>query len=60
MQVKMLVSIAGANGVFAPGDVVEFSEAEAQRMIAAGTAEPVRVARVEKAARKPRGEKAVK
>lgn len=60
MQVKMLTSIAGANGAFAPGDVAEFSENEGARLIAAGFAEPVRSAPVEKATRKRRSEKAVK
>ena len=61
MQVKLLVSRATATGSENRGATVDVSDAEAIRMIEAGQAEPVRVAREpEKAARKARAEKASK
>lgn len=42
MQVKLLVSRVTATGAENRGDVVDVTNAEAVRMIAAGQAEPVR------------------
>lgn len=41
MQVKLLVSRAGANFSQSPGEIIDVGEAEGGRMIAAGQAEPV-------------------
>lgn len=61
MKVKMLVSRSGADGAFAPGDVIEVSSDEAKRMIEAGQAEAVRSGVTpEKAVRKAAPEKAVR
>jgi hypothetical protein len=54
MLVKMLVSRSGAGGASNAGDEIEVDTAEAERMIAAGQAVPVRKAR------KGKPEKAVK
>lgn len=59
MLVKMLVMQAGRDFVRDRGAVVEVADAEARRMIEAGIAEPVRVAPVERATPRPRGERAV-
>lgn len=50
MKVKLLVSRSGADFTQNAGDVVDVSEAEAQRMFKAGQAEPVKA--VETAAKK--------
>lgn len=60
MKVKLLISRAGVGFVQNRGDVVEVPDDEGARMIASGQAEPVRTAKRETAARKPRAEKAVK
>jgi hypothetical protein len=57
MKVKLLVSRAGADGAFAPGDEIEVGTAEAGRMIEAGQAVPVRG---ETLSAKPQIERAVK
>lgn len=49
MKVKLLVSRAGADGAFAPGDEIEVSDAEGARMIKAGQCTPVSGAKREKA-----------
>ncbi|MBV9549100.1 MAG: hypothetical protein JO256_05435 [Alphaproteobacteria bacterium] len=45
VKVKMLVSMAGIRLTLGPGDIHECSAAEAQRLIAAGIAAPVKVSR---------------
>lgn len=60
MKIKLLVSRATANGAEDRGDVIEVSDAEAVRMIAAGQAEPIRSEARERAAPFVRAEKAVK
>lgn len=40
-KVKMLVSIASESYMATPGDVMEFSEAEAKKLVAEGLAVPV-------------------
>jgi hypothetical protein len=56
----MLMSRAGAGFVDAAGDEIEVADDEAMRMIAAGQAELVRDAAVERAVPKRRAEKAVR
>lgn len=51
MKVKLLVSRAGADGAYGPGDIVEVSTGEASRMIEAGQATPLRAEPVKKASR---------
>ena len=61
MKVKLLVGRSGLDFVQSRGELVDVSDAEGARLIAAGQAEPVRAAPVERAT--PRGaaaEKAVK
>ena len=61
MKVRLLVPRATINGDECIGDVIETTDAEAVRMIEAGQAEPVRVAKSpEKAVRKARKERAAK
>jgi hypothetical protein len=60
MQVRLLVSRAGANFSQSAGETVDLPEGEAVRMIEAGQAEPVRGETVERAVAKTRAEKAVK
>lgn len=60
MKIKLLVSRAGPAGVQNRGDEIDVCDAEAIRMIAAGQAEPVREAAVERAVPKRKAEKAVK
>lgn len=53
MKIRLLTSISGTNGSFAPGDETDWpDDKEAKRLIAAGIAEkvaPTRKAKVEKA-----------
>lgn len=49
MKVKMLTSMAGAEYSLSPGDVREFPDAEAKRLIEAGYAAPAALAKREKA-----------
>lgn len=49
MKVELLVSRAGPEGAHDRGSVIEVSSAEAQRMIEAGQARPVRRSKPEKA-----------
>lgn len=58
MKVRLLVSRAGPAGAFSAGDVIDVGPDEAERMAAAGQAEIVREAPVERAVVKPRVEKA--
>jgi hypothetical protein len=65
MKIKLLVSRSGADGAFGRGDIIEVSEAEAVRMIAAEQAEAIDAmprgeARTEKAVKAAKPEKAVK
>lgn len=55
MKIKMLTSVAGGDFALSPGDETErFSDAEAQRMVAAGSAVPVVETRVERAVKPSR------
>ena len=45
MKVRMRTSIAGRTYSYSPGSVVDVPDAEAQRWISAGIAEPVRAKR---------------
>lgn len=56
IKVKLLVSRTDAN----IGEVIEVSGAESQRMVAAGQCEIVRAAKVERAVKSRKAEKAVK
>lgn len=60
MKIKLIVSRAGAGFAQNAGDEIEVGDAEAIRMIAAGQAEAVRSATVEKATKTAKAEKAVK
>lgn len=60
IKVKMLVSRSGADGAFAPGEIISVSPDEATRMVAAGQCEIVRAARPEKAVKRGKPEKASK
>lgn len=58
MKIKMLTSIAGADFSLSRGEETDrFPAAEAQRLIAAGYAEPVAVPVIERAVVKPAREK---
>jgi hypothetical protein len=59
-KVKLLTSMAGIDFSHNNGDIIDCNEAEAVRFIAAGIAEPVDVAKVERAVAKPAVRKAVK
>lgn len=55
MKIKMLVSVAGADFALSPGEETDrFSDGEAQRMVAAGSAVPVIATRVERAVKSAR------
>jgi hypothetical protein len=41
MKLKVLVSMAGIDVSYKPGDIVEFEDAEAHRIIEAGAAEAI-------------------
>lgn len=60
MKIRLLVSRAGADGAFAPGDEIDVDDAEAVRMIEAGQCEPVRAAAIERAVPRAKSEKAVR
>lgn len=61
MKVKLLVPRASAEGAQNRGDVVEVTNAEAERMVAAEQAELVRAAKApEKAVKRTKAEKATK
>lgn len=60
MKIKMLTSMSGPATQFNRGDEVEVDSAEAERLIEAGFAEPVRSVANEKAVKQPASEKAVK
>jgi hypothetical protein len=60
MKIKLLVSRAGPDGAFNRGDVIDVSNDEAIRMIAAEQAEPVREVKPETATPRKSPEKAVK
>lgn len=60
MKIRLLVSRAGPAGAQNRGDEIDVGDAEAIRMIAAGQAEPVREAPVERAVPNRKAEKAVK
>lgn len=49
MKIKMLVSLAGVDHAYSPGDIYECSDAEAIRHIEAGNAVPVDELKVERA-----------
>lgn len=61
-KVKLLTSMAGVDFVHNMGDVIECSDATAQRYVAAGIAEALVPAepKIERAVKKPAVEKAVK
>lgn len=59
-KVKLLTSMAGIDFSHNAGDTIDCNEAEAVRFIAAGIAEPVETAKVERAVAKPVTRKAVK
>ena len=58
-KVKLLTSMAGIAFSHNAGDEIDCNEAEAARYIAAGIAEPIEVAKVERAVKKPKTRKAV-
>lgn len=58
-KVKLLTSLAGIDFSHNAGDVIDCNKAEAIRFIDAGIAEPVQESRIETAAKKTRGRKAV-
>lgn len=60
MKVRLLQARASAMGAQNVGDEVEVSDAEAKRMIEAGTAAPVRDVKPEKAVSRAKPEKASK
>ena len=60
MQVKLLISRAGAGFSQNAGDVVEVEDAEAVRMIAAGQAHAIGGQKKETATKKTTAERAVK
>ena len=60
MEIRLLVSRAGADFSQSAGDVVTVENDEAIRMIEAGQAEPLRDAPVERAVRVTKAEKAAK
>lgn len=60
MKIKLLVSRAGALGAQNSGEEIVVPDAEAIRMIEAGQAEPVRAAKVERAVKPVKGERASK
>lgn len=60
MKVKLLVSRSSVDFVQNAGDVIEVSDKEGERMIAAHQALPVREEKREKAVRSTKREKAVK
>lgn len=58
MKIKMLTSLAGDDFALAPGDETDrFEGDEAQRLIQSGYAVPVVEEKVERAVKKPAGEK---
>ena len=59
-KVKLLTSMAGIDFSHNAGDIIDCNEAEAVRFIAAGIAEPVETAKVERAVKTPITRKAVK
>jgi hypothetical protein len=59
-KVKLLTSMAGIDFSHNAGDIIDCNEAEAVRFISAGIAEPVEVAKVERADKKLFTRKAVK
>jgi hypothetical protein len=59
-KVKLLTSMAGIDFSHNRGDIIDCNEAEALRFIAAGIAEPVETAAVERAVKAPITRKAVK
>lgn len=58
VKVILKVSRAGPAGAFSAGDEIEVPADEAQRMVDADQAELVRAVKKEKAARKPKAERA--
>jgi hypothetical protein len=59
-KVKLLTSMAGIDFSHNAGDLIDCNDAEAKRYVAAGIAEPVEVAKIEKAVKKTFTRKAVK
>ena len=59
-KVKLLTSMAGIDFSHNAGDIIDCNDAEAVRFIAAGIAEPVEAAKVERAEKKLFTRKAVK
>lgn len=60
MQIRLLVSMAGPENSWSPGDVIDWPDEEAARLVEAGYAELVRTEAVETAiASDARVEKAV-
>lgn len=55
MKVELLVSRSGVDGAQNRGEIIEVSADEAERMIAAGQAAPVRSAKPQKAVASKRG-----
>lgn len=60
MKIKLLTSRAGPMGSQNVGDEIEVPDDEAERMIAAGQALPVRTSKPRKAVAKRKAEKATK
>ena len=59
MQVKVLVSMAGLEHAWAPGQIIDVPAGEAAAMIAAGSAEPLGASSASTPARRP-SERAVR
>lgn len=59
-KVRMLTSMAGFDFVFEQGAIVDVTDAEALRYVAAGIAEAMTSAPIERAVKKAAVEKAVK
>ena len=60
MKIKLIVSRSGSDGAFAPGDIIDVSNEEAERMVSAGQGEIVRSQPRETTAKPATYEKAVK
>lgn len=58
MAVRLLTLLAGPEGVFHPGEVLQLSDEAAQQLVRAGYAEPI--GEVVTATAEPQTEKAVK
>ena len=60
MKIELLVGRSGINLSQSPGDIIDVSDAEGTRMIAANQAVPVRAEKKERAVKFNKSEKAIK